>query len=970
MKCSTDRLSGKFLDPSALEELKKGLAGSWSSEGVASGSQNTMNLPAYGKTVNYLKGLDFDVFKSLNFSEIKLNDLNSKEDLYFVFLMDQVFHQKMSLGIASDIYKEVFGTGNQSEAQQKRFLELLQSYLGNYLTYLSVSTHKKLGAFYANNYENGKSFLAQLNGELPKLRPGWRQTQEGAEFLYRFFEEALFNGYRTDGKSLPKALSQLEMVLIDVPQSVKLLGDIPAQISMVLMMSQREWELFYWGVHYDASLLLQNLLDGEMPSWFDFSRPSGVRLTGSRTPFTSYEVVYGFDYFFRLKLFDSYHIPIQSLFKITTEQFMKKGLSESTFRLQEKWNDFRSIIKSASFKDSFRACNLLQNGQRVPFSMLPTQIEMAVGVGTIDNVINDKFPKMLDGFMKIFVDYLQERSGGSGPGQGFRLHPHYDLSEFLRTTYTPRLQMMENIFSLYLESAKERGESVDGIQREIDSQSFSYYRNLRKSFYKVYDDYFDKSYQCAIDFSLMEKNRRAFAFEMERRYLSSLHDALSFLKHLQNSGKSSLTMAQLKLQFPNEALWKDPYLMESFSDSLMLDLASFIQQKINRPDPRSQESFPGLEQAFSGRPSLSFNGNGEIFYHYNPMRFTYRAKRYMESGFWRGQELVKVEDGLDYQDDQFPKSYAEIENNKELKALFAKEIGVFKYSESKAQFIADGMRVLSKYLWWYRSSSKNSILPLRSYARLNVSRIRAIPLETSAEDCGSESLDTCMASKRHRLIQYTLEGWMSLFKLFNQNSEERILAQINGVRTIFQDSSRRDMSSWVDTFLKESEEPLPYFDFVYDYFTSGVVTTAGSNRIRDRVSEDPSASASKSPWESDLYEMKKATEFFEEYKQDKVHFGLDENGKFRANEIFIQGLRKEISFYFQSVSELEEMALNYRSEDLPPFALFADEPPVTNLDRLNMRTLSFVAQEHKDFQCQTDNLFATETSFCPSKPRP
>jgi hypothetical protein len=411
----------------------------------------------------------------LNFEEI----LSSDTDMYLFFAIDQSFHQGISTQFAVQLIDELQDSAENQEAFRKKVFEMIHSYMGHYLVSLAFKSHSELGAYFQSSTKTEVAFVYELIGRSAAFRAAWRNYQNKVEDLYEAIEGSLLNDFRGQQQELPQGLSKIQDLLLSAPEHVKFMGDIPAHIMLAVEMGKKNWNVDFRGSIYNGATEMRDLIDGGAPgtnhpkySWFTFSRP---QIEALGVPMTSHEVLYGFDYLFRLELSRLYGMTNDDVIEVVTQQYMASAFQQSRNNyhfdfINDRVSSFENLYNSSRMNHLKSMCQQMEQGNSITIDIHPNQFSKAALVG----LPNSK-PVVGKSTIAPIFGYLFTHTVGDIYPFGMRsdnvkVAPMYDNAEYVRSTALPRMSRVRDIIDLLSDSLQDKGEDAEGYTENLMQQ--------------------------------------------------------------------------------------------------------------------------------------------------------------------------------------------------------------------------------------------------------------------------------------------------------------------------------------------------------------------------------------------------------------------------------------------------------------------------------------------------------------------
>ncbi|NQZ01629.1 MAG: hypothetical protein HRT45_13280 [Bdellovibrionales bacterium] len=984
--CITDQIGGSVLSDSNSETLLQELRVAYdSAEEIAESEGNTtVVLPSIFEILK-TNHQEFSIQRSLHMPALDLDTIqSSQQNLFLFFVIDQSFHQGISTQFAAQLLDELQAEATSQEEFRDQVYQMIRSYMGHYLVSLAYKTHSDLGAYFQSSTKTEVAFVNELVSRSATFRSAWRNYQDKVEDLYEAVEASLLNDYRGQQQELPEDLVQIQDLLLSAPDHVKFVGDIPAHIMLAVEMGRKNWNVDFRGSIYSGATEMRDLIDGGPPgsntpkySWFTFSRP---QIEAMGVPMSNHEVLYGFDYLFRLSLSELYGMNNSVVVEVIAQQYMASAFQQSRNNfhfdfITDRVQSFENFYNSSRMDNARSVCQKIEAGETFTVDMHPDQYKNLAAVGYPFSSEVDGKATMAQMFGYLFMHAKWDPDPFGMRSDKVSIFPMFDNAEYVRTTALPRMNRVRNIMELLSKAVADQGQDAEGITESLMEQFVYPHYNRVFNMMDIYENQIPALMDCNLDLIQIENKRRDHLLLGELEYYKTLQSIGALIRLAFNNSQLESNMAELRGLHPSHEAWSHLFVRERLNSATeSLTALEFLDQLVNTPHPQLQASQTWLKGVLAQRKAYEFDPNtGALQFNLTKQRFAYRARRYYEQGFEKDGQLRTLDDLIVEDYSSYPDSYIDIENSKLLRNLFNSTGHKISWSSRTTDFMRDiSQKFYDKIIVdWYGVHTTFSIVHLFFNHRLTTSlaRSKLERMKFQRQTCDSLGLaEGCEDEILSDILSEAISRNVDIFALLVPPEGQTEFLKTFGHPHIFYTSlgDNRGLGYMGYTnmrlFIDADVRPLPYFDYQYALFTSPFVGQSDT-RIRGRI--DPSnALAGSSFWEKKLYEFRRALDYYNSNKRPSNHFGLNLDGSIRVDEQTLNDHRDRVLSYMGMVDEFRAQVQAIGSENMPPYAVFNNETP-RQLPMLNPDMVQVVNDEFIGFHCETENMFASPESRCP-----
>lgn len=976
-ECFINSLGDRLIDESVGPALRASLAAHIEASTAPVPSPETSYFD-FGSTYKGIEAENLNIATVLHTPGIDLDTLDGDNDMVLLFLVHRIFQMNIGGETVEAFIAQAKTRFDSDEAFHLKLKEITKAYVTTYLVYTAKYSHKVIGSFFGDNNESGMAFISRIFGQRPSLRQPWKEIQNRTDHLTKALDTSIWAQYRQDGQDPPAAAVELEAFLYDLPINVKYIADIPANLMLGVYMAQNNWSVpTIFGV-IDASTILEEMIDGRGQSFFDFTYQQTIieeeAEADSVVAIEEHEVKFGFDFLFRLRIFEDYGVSLEEAFELIVSQYMTNVIRErpgSTFKFMDDYVEpLRRLYNSQATQDVIGICDTLSSGQRVPLQIVPHQFAFSAAMGNANSRDSRGRREIMHHMRLLYTDSSEGAWGGPLPGFNYGVKAQFETAELLRTTVIPRFEKLRQFLELLKETTKDQSWNISQTVDRIETNYFSVYKNLIIEVYDIYENFYPRYFDCLLDLTELEEQRRDFLMRGELEYYKSLYKGIQFFRSLSDTERQ-MGISNLRSRFEASEVWSLPIFQNVLNESgsNQMTWLEAMQATMNRPHWDSYTRLSFLEGVFAEKDSITVGDDGSVFLTLIPQRFAYRARTYYEEGVkYIDGRVEQTNDIFDEEYLRFPESYSDIRDSIDLRRLFNESGRRITVPSTESQFMSQVFTSNERHIYkhWYGSAHTRKFSTLFSGTRLKVSiaRSRAKVEEYRGNDCDEASDPrACRNDLVRPILADMVEDWSHIYRLVEQSDTRKEVARLIGAESVYNidNPSMQGFEFWAilgnQYFMDTELNPLPVFDYPIALVAApflGYTATQIPRRIVD---------GGASPWELKLHELALAQNFFDSAHLAKNNFGLDAEGNIRANQLLLEELSATVQHRYDINDMTVELVRSLSAEDFPNVQFMRSRPTVFP-GLYDPRMLSDMRLLKREFHCDTYFMFTEERFAC------
>ncbi len=939
-------------------------------------SPSDLSLKNYNETYSSINEYDKNAFNNFSIKKMPTSGLVDAKDMYYFYIIDQLFHEKMTPATASLFWSNI------EDKNITNFKSVFRTYIFTYMLRATLRTHEKMSNFFISNKSKISSNAIRVMQDMLNtgaiLVPHWHAIQDKINAKLTTFIDLNITSKKFKKPLDQSANLELSRIIQYIPDNIKYMAVYPLQIIMSYEMAKVGWEInlrTFWGSFtIGASDIIEWLIDGKFRPWFEFVKKPKTKTNSAAKALNAHEVTYAFDFLFAADGLNKYKIKGDDFFKILSEHYLKKTFqSPSINSFNDRKRSYKDLSNNPSVHYFHNICDAYNSGKSVTIDQNPYSITKTLVFGSQDQNRHPLTSKALTTSAWLFSNMKWSFETSWDLTRSVSVTVPSDEMEYIRSNINVRLnniQLALNSYERFLISNSRNESEVKIISKYLYHEFSSKGDDFTNMIYKSLDNYYD----CTVMFQKLEFKRREHVLVGMNLFIQSIYKSIEDLRFLKTEGDKHLLRTQTVLEnYPNLNIWSDL----NFNDlDLNLSFLDAVNERIVR-NSASLKLVPELVAQNLRERQIS-ERSGEFVFQFPYSTMMYKAISLMENGFYQNGQLRVLNDRIKYDFSQFPKTIEEVhtfEAKSGQTGHFTRNTTLSIVSNNQSNFIEKQMSYVLKYLDFYPSFGRN-FDPHKQMVKLYQIKLKMMIDEifNSKDTTGCNSLNNKkqFQSCVNKLIDPVIDDIMSknidFYEFMYLNEDREMLAKNLGWLSLDHNAIIPSFHISYDFFvLDKNLRPKGYFDYFYDYISTDFTGSWSPNEIRGRVTDLMSAFDPKAKPSQKLHagRLSLAKIFYQSTNNGKRILGTNADGLTKTDISILDTHQNSVNAYYYLLRRLEEKINefdNNPSSVRPIYNYVRNEAPVV-LRAVNKQSIKDVKEEELEFHCDTEGFFIGSTNI-------